>query len=117
MGSYQLLIYASQWAALVAALYLGGLSWPRMFSREDEAKYVKDNFLMNRKDADGDPSRGMEEAWARFKDFSRFPHNQKNWGHSWFQENPKGAYKTTGFIICVLTTIILILIGVILWLL
>ena len=98
--------YIKQWCLLVGALILGGWSFPGMFWRADERHMLKDNFGLNKKDADGNLSDGIEEAIWRVSEPGRFTHDLKNVGHEWFKRNPKVAFKMTAFIInCLLVTI------------
>jgi len=112
MGSNYLLTYAKQWALLIGALILGGLSFPGMFWRKDERYMLADNAGLNKKDADGDLSDGIEEAIWRVSEPGRFTHDLKNVGHEWFKSNPKVAFKMVSFIIVCLLTIIGVLVYV-----
>lgn len=108
MGHNPLLTYAKQWALLVGALILGGLSFPGMFWRKDERHMLADNAGLNKKDADGELSDGVEEAIWRVSDPGRFTHDLKNVGHEWVKANPKVAFKMLSFIIVTLMMVIIL---------
>lgn len=89
---------ATQWAIFFAAWMLAGASWPAMFVREDEKRYLADNAGLDRRDADGNQSDGVEEAFWRLKEPGRFTHDLKNVGHEVFKANAKFYYKFSGFL-------------------
>lgn len=91
-----------QWSVLALGWALGGLSWPAMFWRQDERRFVANNAMLDEADADGDQSDGIEEAFWRVQEKGRFLHDVKNVGHEWFRRNPKFAFKFSGFVIVVL---------------
>lgn len=87
------------WLAFVASFILGGLSFPGMFWRDDEWTLLKQAANLKIKDADGDKSDGIEEAWERLTEPGRFLHDLKNIGHEWVKSNPKVAFKGGSFVV------------------
>jgi hypothetical protein len=94
--------YAWQWLIFWLGVILGGLSFPAMFWREDERDMLKDNFGLDRKDADGDPGDGLEEGFKRVGEPGRFFHDVKGIPRRLGQENAKVFFKLLSFVIVVL---------------
>jgi hypothetical protein len=96
------------WLAFIASFILGGLSFPGMFWRDDEWPLLKQAMNLKVKDADGDKSDGIEEAWDRLAAPGRFLHDLKNIGHEWVKSNPKVAFKGGGFMVLVLVVLLVV---------
>jgi hypothetical protein len=94
------------WLAFIASFILGGLSFPGMFLRKDERPLLKRAVNLKVKDADGDKSDGIEEAWDRLAAPGRFLHDLKNIGHEWVKVNPKVAFKGGSFVVLVLAVLL-----------
>ena len=94
------------WLAFIASFILGGLSFPGMFWRDDEWPLLKQAMNLKVKDADGDTSDGIEEAWDRLAAPGRFLHDLKNIGHEWVKANPKVAFKGGSFVVLVLAVLV-----------
>jgi hypothetical protein len=90
------------WLAFIASFIVGGLSFPGMFWRDDEWPLLKQAANLRIKDADGDKSDGIEEAWDRLAAPGRFLHDLKNIGHEWVKSNPKVAFKGGSFLVLIL---------------
>lgn len=91
-----------RWLVFIASIVLLGLSFPAMFFRSDERDLLKDNFGLDKKDADGNTSDGVEEAFDRVWHTTRPFHDVKNVGREWVEANPKLAAKFLSFLIVVL---------------
>jgi hypothetical protein len=96
------------WLAFIASFILGGLSFPGMFWRDDEWPLLKQAMNLRVKDADGDKSDGIEEAWDRLAAPGRFLHDLKNIGHEWVKVNPKVAFKSGSFVVLVLVVLLVV---------
>jgi hypothetical protein len=94
------------WLAFIASFILGGLSFPGMFWRDDEWPLLKRAMNLKVKDADGDKSDGIEEAWDRLAAPGRFFHDLKNIGFEWVKANPKVAFKGGSFLVLVLVVVL-----------
>lgn len=94
--------YAWQWLIFWLGVILGGLSFPAMFWRKDERDMLKDNFGLDRQDADGDPGDGMQEGFQRVGEPGRFFHDVKGIPRRMGQENAKVFFKLMAFVIVVL---------------
>lgn len=90
------------WGWFILSFILAGLSFPGMFFRKDEWPLLKKAANLKIRDADGDKSDGIEEAWERLTEPGRFTHDLKNIGFEWTKANPKVAFKGGSFIILVL---------------
>jgi hypothetical protein len=90
------------WFAFIMSFIIGGLSFPGMFWRDDEWPLLKQAMNLKVKDADGDKSDGIEDAWERLAAPGRFLHDLKNIGHEWVKANPKVAFKGGSFVVLVL---------------
>jgi hypothetical protein len=100
-----------QWMIFIPALILMGLWFPAMFFRDDEKYMLKQNFGLNVKDADGNLSDGVEEAFGRIgQNWKRILHDVKNVAHEWVKGRPKLACKFLCFIIVVQAVVIATLI-------
>lgn len=90
------------WFIFIASYLIGGISFLGMLFNAEDRELLKKAFNLRVKDADGNPSDGIEEAWARLWAPGKFWHDLKNIAHEWFKANPKVAFKGSGFIMVLL---------------
>jgi len=91
-----------KWGIFTLSFLLLALSAPGMFFRKDEKPLLKKAFNLNLKDADGNMSDGLEEAFIRVGEPGRFTHDVKNVMREWVEINPKVAAKFGAFTILML---------------
>lgn len=91
-----------KWPLFILSLILMGFSFPGMFFRKDEKHLVADNFGLSVKDADGNLSDGVQEAYARVGKSWRILHDIKNISHEWGKNRPKLAVKFLMFLVDIL---------------
>lgn len=81
------------------SVYASGLSFFVSPFRSDERGWFSEGMGLNKKDADGKLSDGIEEAFARMKELKRPFHDLKNISYEWVKLDPKRANK---FYCCVI---------------
>jgi hypothetical protein len=96
-----------KWGIFILSFLLLAFSTPGMLWRKDEKPLLKKAFNLNLKDADGNMSDGLEEAFIRVGEPGRFTHDVKNVMREWVEINPKVAAKLGAFVILVLAILLL----------
>ncbi len=94
---------------LVLSVYASGISFFMSPFREDEKGWFSEGFGLNKKDADGKLSDGIQEALQRMENPQRPFHDLKNVSYEWVKLDPKRANKFYSWVILVQTLLILLL--------
>ena len=90
-----------QWALAVIGCWLHGPSIGTLPTDDDTKADWPANLQLDRKDADGNRSDGLQDAWWRFwhEGWRRMPHNLKNVWREWIEVvHPKTAARVSGAI-------------------
>lgn len=91
------------------SVYASGISFFVSPLRKDERPWFSELFGLNKKDADGKLSDGIQEALQRMENPQRFFHDLKNVSYEWVKLDPKRANKFYSWVILIQTLLILLL--------